>query len=317
MIELQAKPKRITPSFVWESVKKYEVNSIFEPFAGLALASNYFKRFGIKVITNDLLQCHFLPNKALCLNNSTEMLKEDIDTYMNKQPGVWEETYNDWTDVYFNSEQIKWLGWWRNCVENSLDDFKAGLGCISVYMTINYWLSLSYYKIKEVPLIPSQVIKRYLQVVNKWVYDNKKENEVYQDDALAIASKVSASMAYVYFPTSKGFLDSDTIIQLWEKWWQKDIKFDIIDHYKITNLEIGRPYEEDKESYLLAIFKWLYEAEHIKLWAIQHNEQLGVSLNDLKKMIVKFKKIEEERFIGINYPIEEKDNWKEYLIIAV
>lgn len=93
---------------IWDILKEYEFNSIFDAFAGSNVVGYFMKSKGKKVFTNDFMSISHITAKAIIENSSVLLDDGDMDFLLNNSN---DESYiiKTFKDLYFKDEDNQFL----------------------------------------------------------------------------------------------------------------------------------------------------------------------------------------------------------------
>lgn len=249
-----------------------DVNSVFDAFSGGCSLSFEAKKRGYRVISNDILKVNYNLAKALIENCNVTLNENDIEMIFNGIPKKGFMTKN-YSNVYFFENECKELDRYRENIENFECEYKKSLAYSLMRramirkmpysrFTIN-WEKIvqlrdeeySYQKYKRRRAYHNQSFKEHfianLNDYNCAVFDNKKNNQSYNEDIFDIVDKIEADLIYLdppysgtmnnYFgfyglvdeyisskklkPFNNNFIEKNEVIELFKKLFAKLIKY--------------------------------------------------------------------------------------------
>ncbi|MDI6688984.1 MAG: hypothetical protein QME54_00920 [Actinomycetota bacterium] len=217
------------------------------------------------------------------------------------------DVYEDWRGKYFTPKEIHWLKEWRKNISRFTGEsqetlFKRALAFITVFKTINYWLSFRLFDLKRKSFSPQEIFQFYVNQANSWVFDNHLKNEVHNQNALSLTPLINADVMFFYPPTPSGYDDSDLRFLLWERWIRENIEFHLRDLIGGDEGRVLGQSFEDEDTYLKAIDSFLSRAGHFRIWVISYNKETITAHDEINRIIKKYKKIEKEAEIKFLAP---------------
>ncbi|MFN3428317.1 MAG: hypothetical protein ACK46X_00025 [Candidatus Sericytochromatia bacterium] len=268
--------KWISPSWMEEQLAGLKPQSVYEPFAGRARLGHYFKRRGLRVVTGDLLESHYVFQLALIENNRQIVPLQQAHAWLAliKDPMV-ATRFSPWANQHFTPEEAIWLGIWNaHLSQPDLDPVVRALGAAAVGLTMDYWLSFNQRDQAQKPMAPTVAFQHYLQTIHSWVCNNGQTNQALWGDAYHLAPRVEADLMVCYPPTDQGFLDYPEHHHLFECWVKGD------PHLALPGVEepshgpptLGVP-QDDPQAYTEALRRFLERVTHIPLWALAFHDR--------------------------------------------
>ena len=96
-------------SFIWESVKEFNIKSVLDAFSGSGVVSYLFKTKGLKVYSNDFLHFAAIISKALIENNNIILTKSDIEFLFESAPNSTKFIQETFRGLYFSDQENEFL----------------------------------------------------------------------------------------------------------------------------------------------------------------------------------------------------------------
>jgi adenine-specific DNA methylase len=188
--------KRRFLDWIWESVKALKFDSVLDVFGGTASVSLMLKRYGKKVLYNDLLKCNQVIGTAIIENDDVKVTEEDI-------ANVLEFTQDEYPDfiqrefqgIFFTDEENLWPDRVIINISQVENQYKrailtAGLfqACLAKRPFNLFHRANLYLRLNEVPRTFGnkttwerpfpELFKRYIAEYNRSVFSNNRENRV-------------------------------------------------------------------------------------------------------------------------------------------
>ncbi|MBP7700522.1 DNA adenine methylase [Candidatus Woesebacteria bacterium] len=304
-----------------------DANSVFDVFSGGGSVSFYSKKMGLEVHSNDILRINYLLSKSLIENNSETLNNEDINVIFSGSP-IKGFMFQNYANKYFYPEECMELDLYRKNVDKLSSDYKKAMALILLrramirkmpYSRFNIkWEKIkqlrdeeySYLKYKRKRAYHNKSFKFHfidnLASYNSAVFDNKKNNKAYNDDAYNLIEKVKTDIVYLDPPYS-GTMNNYFGF------------YGILDEYIYSKKRI--PFENnfmDKEKSIKLFDNLFSKLSNFKYWILSYNNNSYPSKEELVKIISKYSnniKIIEKKH---NYKItgkNQKNENSEYLFI--
>ena len=315
----QARDKVLSPSWLDEQLARagIQFSSVYEPFAGQATVSRYFKRAGKRAIAGDLLESHYCHALALVENDDrrVEPARLAAWTAVLRDPAV-AKRFAPWANRHFTPEETIWLGIWHAHVGATEEPIERALGSLAVAQTMRYWLSFNAKGLGHKPLAPSVVFSHYVQTVNTWVCSSRLQSQALWGDAYLLAPRVEADLLFCYPPTDRGFLGYPETLFLFECWVKGDPEL-VLPGATSSESDpptLGLP-QPAPSLYADALRRFLSRVEHIPVWAVAFNDRYPLQEAAMVDLIKEFRPI--RRGVGLNVLSGDRGTSKgERLIIA-
>lgn len=321
MFSINAKPKRILTSWIWENIADINFGSAYDAFSGNGAVSSFLKRKGFQMYASDILQCGYYWNKALVENNNIFLSPPQqaaFNVYQKDLPTVL-GLFKAWAGQYFTADECNWLGsWFYNINQPKVDDPHRAMGYIGVFWTMDYWLSFNRQMLGEKPMTPPEAFAYYMQMANKWAFDNQQENLAYWGDAYPLVSQIPADLIFMSPPSKEGFRNYDLRTYLWECWTRQATELDlenVVPRSMPPKLgeTMGSP-----DDYVQAMDGFLKSAQGIPIWVIAYNDNSGMGRDRMLELVQKYHKIHKEAEMTIPYPSAGGvTEHKERLLVAI
>lgn len=287
--------KVMSASWVEEQLQQVGAGftSLYEPFAGQAHVSRYFKRRGKRVVAGDLLESHYCHALALVENGSRTVTPQRAAEWLTviKDPAV-ATRFGPWANRFFTPEETIWLGIWNAHLAEVPDPVERSLGAVAVSMVMQYWLSFNKRELAHKPMTPAIAFQHYLQTVNSWVCSSHHHNQALWGDAYHLVSRVEADMLFCYPPTDQGFFDYPDPLWLFECWVKGDPDMALPG---VTGPTPGPPTLglplADPSLYADALRRFLAKADHLPLWAIAYNDRYPLEESAMVQLVKEFRPI--------------------------
>jgi adenine-specific DNA methylase len=318
MFDINEKEKRVLASWVLQNLADLQFSSIYDPFSGNAKFGTYFKKMGYQVITSDILQCNYWWNKAVIDNKDTRISEQTKKSVLNLDSTV-TSIFADWTDSFFTAEECRQLEVWNSNINSlAIADEEKALLYVAVYLTMDYWITYNKRYFQTKFMNPNTVMSYYMDLVNKFVFDNGMPNVSYYYDSYDIASQIPTEVVYIYPPSRDGFRNYNMRFYLWECWTRRVNQLNLEGVIaKADHPKLGETFS-DASSYTAALDAFLSKIKENPIWVISYNGQISPGKEMLIEIIKNYKNIHKEVEIDIPYPTAAGTSMvREGIIIAV
>lgn len=292
-LKAPSRAKWLSPSWIEDQLGPFPFESLYEPFAGHAKLSWYFKRRGKRVVAGDLLESHYCFALALIENNRTVVSAARMQEWLTliKDPQV-VRRFSAWAPEPFTPEEAIWLGIWNaHLASPDLDPVSRALGAVAVFHTMRYWLSFDRSHPQK-PMSPPVAFQHYLQTVNTWVCNSGHANQALWGDAYVLGPQVEADLLFCYPPTDQGFLDYPEPLALFEGWVKGDPTRALpgVDEAPTGPATLGTVLTSPS-MYAEALRRFLTRVEHIPVWAIAFHDRYPLDEPAIAALIKEFRPI--------------------------
>jgi len=301
--------------------------SIFDAFSGGSSIGYESKKRGYRVVSNDILKINSYLAKSL-IENSREILDEkDLNIIFSGEP-IKGFMYKNYSEVFFFPEECMELDLYRKNIENLSSEHKKAIAFTLIrrsmirkmpYSRFNLnWEKIkqlrdeeySYKKYKRKRAYHNESFKSHfiknLTDYNNAIFDNAKENQVYNEDIFNLLNKVKADVIYLdppYTGTMNNYFGF----------------YGLIDEYiESKKLEPFKNDFIDKKSVLALFDKLFANLTNFKYWFLSYNSNSYPSKNDLINLIGKYSNEIQIIEKPYNYQVtgkEKKSDTLEYLFI--
>ena len=187
-----------------------KTDMLLDLFGGTGVVSYAAKHLGIRTITNDIRRYANLQHRVLLVNNSEVLTDNDIKILLAPNP----KRRNDAEKFYgtiFGKKNSVFLDTWASNIPKLPDKMKQDiavfvatfpiinqLGYPTVRFTVTDELAgIRHYRDRN---LEDDIVKYAKEVFPKLIVDNGQTNEAYQEDSIALVSKIEAQVAYVDSP---------------------------------------------------------------------------------------------------------------------
>lgn len=296
-------------------IKKHIPNNVktaIDAFAGSQSVAFLFKQMGFKTITNDFLNFNNQIGLALIENSKDKLTQEDIGLLLKpsktkKDFKLMEETF---TNVFFEKSEAEFLDNLRANIPLLVNSYKQALAYTIINRSMTRKVTMGHFGHTQALRYASdpERIKRNRSLIrplkeifedlvpkyNNAVFDNNQENKSYNQNILDLLPSLS-NLDLIYFdpPYCDSHADYQSFYHLLEtytEYW-KDKEF----INGIKRYEPQRFSGFDKKRDVLNSFEKLFEmSEEIPHWLISYNDRSYPSVEELTKIISKYKDVSVE-----------------------
>ncbi|MCL2062919.1 MAG: DNA adenine methylase [Candidatus Cloacimonetes bacterium] len=283
----------------------YDIQSVFDGFAGSQSFSFHSKKKGFKVITNDFMNYSHQIGLALIENKTETLTMSDIKILFidnNNRKNMMERLYND---VFFTQIDCIFLDNFRANVDILSNNYKKALALTILNRALTRKTTMGHFahlqalnyasdpeRVKRNPNIARRASEVFLNLVkeyNEAVFDNKKENKSYCGNVLEILPKINVDLAYFDPPYCGSHSDYQSFYHLLEtytEYWE-DKKF-INKNNKYYPLKFSG---FDKKSDIKESLKQLLDlSKNIPILLFSYNCRSVPTIKEFTKLIAQFRK---------------------------
>jgi len=284
-----------------------DIGTVLDAFSGTSVVSYHFKTKGKRVIGNDFLKFNYYIGKAM-IENKKEILDErDLLLLFSNNINSKKLIENIFTGVFFEKKDAKFLDNFRSNVELLESDFKKSLALAVMCRSLTRKILLGHFahtsairyskdekRIKRNPSIAKPIKELFLQLLpsfNEAVFDNKKNNKFYCEDAIKLTKRLK-KVDLVYFdppycgshPDYQAFYHFlETFVEYWE-----DKEFINGTKQYFPKKESGFVQKKD----VIGSFEKLFSSsEHIPYWLISYNSKSYPDKETMIRLIEKHREV--------------------------
>ena len=280
-----------------------------DAFAGSQSVAFLFKQLGFKTITNDFLNFNNQIGLAFIENKQEKLTKKDIEllfsTNENKQNFcLIEDLY---TEVFFEKEEAIFLDNFRANISLLDNKYKQALAFAVINRSMTRKITMGHFAhtqalvyardaerikrnrslIRPIKDIFEEILPKY----NQAIFDNKKENQSFNENILDLLPNVkNIDLAYFDPPYCNSHADYQGFYHLLEtytEYW-KDKEF----INGIKRYEPQRYSGFDKKKEVITSFEKLFElSEEIPNWLISYNDRSYPEVADFEELISKYRDV--------------------------
>ena len=302
-------------------------NSIFDAFSGGSSIGYESKKRGYQTISNDILKINYFLSKSLIENNKETLNDEDLNIIFTGKP-IKGFMYKNYSEVFFFPEECMELDLYRKNINKLSSEYKKSIAFTLIrramvrkmpYSRFNLnWEKIkqlrdeeySYAKYKRKRAYHNESIQSHfiknLADYNNAIFNNDKNNKVYNDDVFNLLNEVNADIIYLdppYTGTMNNYFGF----------------YGLIDEY-IHSKKL-KPFKNnfiDKKSSLALFDKLFSNLSNFKYWFLSYNNNSYPSKDELINIISQYSKDIQVIEKPHNYKVTGKDKKTkntEYLFI--
>lgn len=295
-------------AWIKENIPK-NVKTALDAFAGSQSVSFLFKQMGFKTITNDFLNFNNQIGLALIENNNVILDKNDIELLLraSKSNKDFNLVQRIFSDVFFDKSEAAFLDNFRANIPTLSNPYKQALAFATINRSMTRKVTMGHFGHTQALRYANdpERIKRNRSLVrplkeifedlvikyNKAVFDNKKKNESHNQNILDLLPKLeNIDLAYFDPPYCNSHADYQSFYHLLEtytEYWEDKEFINGIRRY-----EPQRFSGFDKKKDVIESFGKLFQYScEIPFWLISYNDRSYPSVEELAKLISKYKDV--------------------------
>lgn len=294
------------------------VKVVLDAFSGSQSVAYLFKQIGFQTLTNDFLNFNHQIGLALIENKKEILTGNDIEILLNNQYNTdrYSLIQKNYTGVFFEKKESKFLDNFRANVNLLKNKYKKALTFTLINRSLTRKITMGHFghtqalnyasnpeRIRRNPNLARPIKDIFLDLVPKYnraVFDNQQDNKSFNQNILDLLPKLK-KVDLVYFdpPYCDSHSDYQSFYHLLEtytEYWH-DKKF----VNKIRRYEPQRFSGFDRKRYVIDSFEKLFTfAQEIPHWLISWNDRSYPSVEELAKIIAKYKDVQIESKIYHN-----------------
>ena len=299
--------KQKLAKWIYSCVPK-DVETIFDAFSGTSAVGYHFKAQGKQVVANDFLKFNYHIGRALIENTSVRLTAEDVDFLLQVNKTVDNFIEKNFTGVFFEKEQAKFLDNFRLNVTKLNSEYKKSLAFTIINRALTRKVLLGHFahlkaldyskntmRIRRNPTIIRPIKELFLELINDYnnaVFDNGRKNKMHCEDTVSFIRKVQGvDLAYFdppYYGRHPDYQAFYHFLETYVEYW-KDKKL-------INGTKQYFPKKKSgftKKDEIVNSFKQLFRnSEHIPYWLISYNSKSYPDKNTMTNLIKQHRKVE-------------------------
>jgi len=264
-------------------LRRMKFTSVAMPFTPTPHLGCSLKRFGIRVLSNDLLQSAWTRALATIQNNAERLTADNINLILDDAYVPGHKLQNPSLRAYFGETD----SWWFDNVRRNLDrlqsPFAFAIAAELVMAVGDYVLSFSE-DTRELRQPLSTVYRRLWTMLPDPV--NNGQNNNCQNKAInEFLAESRCELLFLRLPAARsGTRSGYSERVVWKEEWLRGGSEFWPELQRIRDGKLGMPVET-KSQYLQLLEDSLKTAGHIRKWAIAHVESGFVSTQDISDVI--------------------------------
>ena len=285
------------------------VNVALDAFAGSQSVAFLFKQMGLQTITNDFLNFNNQIGLALIENESEKLAQGDLSilfqTAKNKED--FQLMKSVFTNVFFEENEAEFLDNFRANIPLLASPYKQALAFAIINRSMTRKITMGHFGHTQALKYASDperikrnrslirpikdIFEELLPKYNDAVFDNKQDNKSYNQNILDLLPTLeNVDLAYFDPPYCDSHADYQSFYHLLEtftEYW-KDKEF----VNGIKRYEPQRFSGFDKKRDVIESFEKLFEySQEIPHWLISYNDRSYPSVEELSKIISKYRDV--------------------------
>jgi adenine-specific DNA methylase len=279
-----------------------------DAFGGSQSVAFLFKQMGFETITNDFLSFNHQIGLSLIENSNQTLNRDDLDLLFSSNPKKQSLIEDNFEGVFFETTENQFLDNIRANVGLLDNKYKQALALSLINRSLTRKITMGHFahtqalayaknpiRIARNPNLIRSIKSIFLSLLDKYncaVFDNTKPNRSYNQNILDLLPKLK-NIDLVYFdpPYTNSHSDYQAFYHFLETFTQYWCNKQFINQtkryypYKFSGF--------DKKTDVLQSFEQLFEmSDKIPNWLISWNDRSYPSVDELVKMISKYKQVE-------------------------
>ncbi|HEV7842630.1 MAG TPA: hypothetical protein VGO69_02990 [Pyrinomonadaceae bacterium] len=277
-------------AFELSVLRRLKFRSAAIAFAGEPDLGCYLKRWGVRVIANDLARWATTKAKAHIENNTEQLTQADVDIALEDAYVPRYKLQNSSLRRWFNETDAWWFDNVRQNAEKLESPFARAL-VLSIGMAVGDYVLSFDDATRELRQPLSKVFRRAWQTQASPV-DNKQPNESYNQDARRFIAEQQTNLLYLRLPRPRreGEQRRHALTAWREEWLRGEDGF----WDELESARAGRlgAFVATRQQYLRLVEDLLQTAAHLPIWAIAHADNGFISTNELVQTVNRVRKVE-------------------------
>lgn len=285
------------------------VNVALDAFAGSQSVAFLFKQMGLQTITNDFLNFNNQIGLALVENGNEKLTQEDLSILYQpaKNKNDFQLMKSVFTNVFFEESEADFLDNFRANIPLLSSPYKQALAYSIINRSMTRKITMGHFGHTQALKYASDperikrnrslirpikdIFEELLPKYNEAVFDNKQDNQSYNQNILDLLPTLeNVDLAYFDPPYCDSHADYQSFYHLLEtftEYW-KDKEF----VNGIKRYEPQRFSGFDKKRDVIESFEKLFEySQEIPHWLISYNDRSYPSVEELSKIISKYRDV--------------------------
>lgn len=285
------------------------VNVAMDAFSGSQSVAFLFKQMGLQTITNDFLNFNNQIGLALIENGNEKLTQEDLEILFQptKHKNDFQLMESVYTNVFFEETEAEFLDNFRANIPLLASPYKQALAFAIINRSMTRKITMGHFGHTQALKYASDperikrnrslirpikdIFEELLPKYNDAVFDNKQNNKSYNQNILDLLPTLeNIDLAYFDPPYCDSHADYQSFYHLLEtytEYW-KDKEF----INQIKRYEPQRFSGFDKKRDVIESFEKLFKySQEIPHWLISYNDRSYPSVEELSKIISKYRDV--------------------------
>lgn len=293
-------------------IKKFipdNVDVTLDAFSGSQSVAFLFKQMGLQTITNDFLNFNNQIGLALIENGNEKLTQEDLEILFQptKHKNDFQLMESVYTNVFFEETEAEFLDNFRANIPLLASPYKQALAFAIINRSMTRKITMGHFGHTQALKYASDperikrnrslirpikdIFEELLPKYNDAVFDNKQDNKSYNQNILDLLPTLeNIDLAYFDPPYCDSHADYQSFYHLLEtytEYW-KDKEF----INQIKRYEPQRFSGFDKKRDVIESFEKLFKySQEIPHWLISYNDRSYPSVEELSKIISKYRDV--------------------------
>lgn len=285
------------------------IHVALDAFAGSQSVAFLFKQMGFETITNDFLNFNNQIGLALIENKNEKITYEDLDILFQsaKNKNDFQLIKSVYTNLFFEENEADFLDNFRANIPLLNSPYKQALAFTVINRSMTRKITMGHFghtqalkyandperiKRNRSLIRPIQeIFEDLLPLYNDSVFDNEQENQSHNQNILDLLPTLErVDLAYFDPPYCDSHADYQSFYHLLETYTEYWEDKDFINGIK--RYEPQRFSGFDKKRDVISSFKKLFEySQEIPHWLISYNDRSYPSVEELSKMISRYRNV--------------------------
>ena len=277
-------------AFELNVLRRVHFGSVVFPLSGEPALGAYLKRFGARVVINDLLQSNWSRAVAFVQNNNEVLTEEQVTVALEDADAPRQRLYNLALRNWFNETDSRWFDNVRANIEQLESPFARAVA-VSVGMAVgDYVLSFD----EETSQLRQPLAHVFRRVWNTLQppFDNGKNNSCNNREPTDFLAETYADLLFLRLPRPHNTTVRASLgWTAWREEWMRgtDAFWDSLEMSQVGR--IGTHVQTDSQ-YLRHVESLLQSAGHLKKWAIAHIANDFIHAEELVEIVSKMRPVE-------------------------
>ncbi|MER3426750.1 MAG: hypothetical protein C4334_01420 [Pyrinomonas sp.] len=271
-------------AFELSVLRRLRFSSVIEPFAGDALLGARLKRWGARVVVNDIARWAWTCGVARVQNNAAQLDESDINLVLEDAYVPRYRLHNAALRRWFGEADACWLDNVRQNIERLPNAASRAVALVTAMMTGDYALSFTAGTARlRQPL--SQVFRRLWQTLPP-PFDNGQTNTAANEEASALVAEQKADLLFVRLPRprpQRRWAWRETWVR-GDDAWQREICATLANRLGAI--------VASKQQFFRSLEELLEAAKQIPQWAIAWTEDGSILAEEIAQVVSRLRKVD-------------------------